>query len=99
MRVRSLRGVCYLLPPVFLALAGVAVPAPQGSNGATPAPMPPMRVDYQRDVKPLLVARCYACHGNGQRLGDFQIDSRDGVLKGGKTHPAVVPGHSDRSLL
>src|SRR5213078_3949727 len=29
----------------------------------------------------------------------FQIDSREGILTGGQTHPAVVPGHSERSLL
>src|SRR5947209_13297087 len=62
-------------------------------------PAPPKLVDYLRDVKPILQSRCYACHGNGTHVGGFQIDSRDGILKGGQTHPAVVPGHSERSLL
>jgi mono/diheme cytochrome c family protein len=56
-------------------------------------------IDYRRDVRPLLQARCYACHGNGSRLGGLQLDSRAGILKGGKTGPAVVVGSGDRSLL
>jgi mono/diheme cytochrome c family protein len=60
---------------------------------------PAKQVDYLRDVKPILQAHCYTCHGNGTRLGGFQIDSREGVLAGGQDHPGVVPGHSERSLL
>lgn len=56
-------------------------------------------VSYERDVKPILVARCYDCHGNGTRLGDFAIDSRTGVLTGGQIHPVVVPGNSSNSYL
>jgi hypothetical protein len=56
-------------------------------------------VDYRRDVLPLLRARCYACHGNGSRLGGLQLDRREGVLQGGKSGPAVVVGSSERSLL
>jgi hypothetical protein len=50
-------------------------------------------------VKPILVSRCYSCHGSGARLGGFQLDTREAILAGGQTHPAVVPGHSERSLL
>ena len=56
-------------------------------------------VSYERDVKPILTARCYACHGNGTRLGDFAIDSRAGVLTGGQIHPVVLPGNSANSYL
>src|SRR5437879_2675391 len=66
---------------------------------AAAAPPVPKQVDYLRDVKPILQSHCYACHGHGSRLGGFQIDSREGILQGGQTHPAVVPGHSERSLL
>ncbi|MFN3648789.1 MAG: DUF1549 domain-containing protein [Armatimonadota bacterium] len=56
-------------------------------------------VSYEKDVKPILVARCYACHGNGSKLGEFQIDSRSGVLTGGTTHPVVKIGKADESHL
>ena len=61
------------------------------------APTPP--VSYERDVKPILKARCYDCHGNGTKLGDFAIDSRTGVLTGGQIHPVVVPGKGADSYL
>src|SRR5439155_15008204 len=31
-------------------------------------------VDYVREVKPLLTARCYACHGGLQQKGDLRLD-------------------------
>lgn len=78
---------------VVLALATISAP-----HGATSAPAP-SPVSYEKDVKPLLVSRCYACHANGSRLGDFAIDSRVGILTGGQVHPVVVPGSSARSYL
>jgi len=80
----------------IIGLAGLSAP-PAAS------PPPPLAaagpVSYDKDVKPLLVARCYACHGNGTRLGGFAVDSREGVLTGGQVHPGVVPGSSAKSYL
>ena len=60
---------------------------------------PPAPVSYEHDVKPILQAHCYACHGNGARLGDFAIDSRTGLLTGGQIHPVVLAGNSAKSYL
>src|SRR6266568_2771499 len=78
------------------AIGGMLLAVWMGVAAAAP---PAKKVDYLRDVKPILQSHCYACHGNGTRLGGFQIDSREGILTGGQTHPAVIPGHSERSLL
>ena len=88
---KSLRRLCALLPTAgfLLAVALAAISAPKAA-----AP-----VSYEKDIKPLLVARCYACHGGGTRLGDFAVDSRQGVLTGGQVHPGVVPGSSAKSYL
>jgi hypothetical protein len=75
---------------VFVAIVPVAV-------SAAPSTMKP--ADYARDVKPLLVERCYACHGNGSRQGGLQLDSREGVLKGGASGPAALAGKSGQSLM
>ncbi len=56
-------------------------------------------VDYDKMIKPLLTSRCYACHGNGTKLGGLRLDSRADVLKGGASGPAVVVGHASESLL
>lgn len=76
---------------LLLLLAGL------GAAAAQPAAKP---VAYEKEIRPLLTARCYACHGNGSQLGGFQIDSRDGILAGSQaTHPVVVPGNSAKSYL
>ena len=57
------------------------------------------RVDYTRDVKPLLARRCVACHGPAKQRSGLRLDSGAGILKGGDTGPAVVPHKSAGSLL
>ncbi|MGE3778922.1 MAG: DUF1549 domain-containing protein, partial [Pirellulaceae bacterium] len=56
---------------------------------------------FEKSVRPVLVARCYECHaGDGKEpKGGLRLDSRDALLRGGDTGPAVVPGQPDKSLL
>jgi hypothetical protein len=54
--------------------------------------------DFEAKVRPILVANCYDCHGD-QQYGGLRLDSRDAILKGGASGPAVVPGDPDKSLL
>lgn len=62
----------------------------------------PDHVDYNFDVKPILVQKCYLCHGpdSMSRKGGVRLDTYAGatsVLKeGGK---AIVPGHIDSSIM
>ena len=96
---RISRVLCGLWTVGLLGIIGLA-----GMSSPPAAPLAPTLaaagpVSYDHDVKPLLVARCYACHGNGTRLGGFAIDSREGVLTGGSVHPGVVPGSSAKSYL
>jgi hypothetical protein len=56
-------------------------------------------VEYLRDVKPLLTARCYACHGALQQKAGLRLDTARFVREGGNSGPAVVPGKSNDSLL
>ena len=55
--------------------------------------------DYIRDVKPLLAARCYACHGASQQKGGLRLDTAALALQGGDLGPAVKPGRAAESLL
>ena len=41
---------------------------------------------------------CYTCHTNGQS-GGLRVDSREALLKGGSSGPAIVPGDPEKSLL
>ena len=52
----------------------------------------------------MLVEQCYRCHSQeaareGKLKGGLQVDTREGLLKGGESGPAVVPGKVEKSLL
>src|ERR1041385_8960093 len=53
---------------------------------------------FEARIRPLLAANCYDCHTD-QRMGGLRLDSRDAMLKGGRSGPAIVPGDPDKSLL
>src|SRR5271163_4123383 len=53
---------------------------------------------FENNVRPVLANNCYACH-TGTELGGLRVDSRENLLKGGKSGPALVPGEPERSLL
>jgi hypothetical protein len=54
---------------------------------------------FEKQVRPVLVEKCVSCHGPKTQRGSLRLDSRDAVLKGGDTGPAVVAGQPDKSLL
>lgn len=56
---------------------------------------------FETHVRPVFVNHCYECHAESAesvKAGLF-LDSRGGVLKGGESGPAIVPGDSSQSLL
>jgi mono/diheme cytochrome c family protein len=57
---------------------------------------------FALDVKPLLVQKCFACHGQepGPILGGLNLTSRESMLRGGASSKQVlVPGNAGTSLL
>jgi hypothetical protein len=56
---------------------------------------------FENNVRPILVDSCYPCHSQQSTKikGGLLLDTRDGVLKGGDTGPAVKPGDVEGSLL
>jgi len=56
---------------------------------------------FETKIRPVLIEHCYRCHStDGQSVrGGLVIDSRDGLLSGGESGPAVVPGDHEASLL
>src|SRR5438132_2184506 len=66
-----------------------------GGNAAPAAD----RADYLRDIKPILQARCYPCHGSLQQKAKLRLDTAELMRTGGKHGPAVVASKSGDSLL
>lgn len=56
-------------------------------------------VDFEQDVLPILARRCALCHTQDRTEGELSIATREDLLKGGVTGPAVVTGDSKESLL
>lgn len=53
----------------------------------------------ERQVMPLLKARCVKCHGPGKREAEMNLATAKGLARGGKEGPVVVPGKLDESSL
>jgi hypothetical protein len=54
---------------------------------------------FESRVRPILVANCISCHGDGKQKAGLRLDSRAALLKGGRSGPAVTPGEPDKSRL
>jgi mono/diheme cytochrome c family protein len=54
---------------------------------------------FEKEVRPLLIAQCYECHGAKKQKGSLRMDNISFMLKGGDSGAAVVPGKPDESLL
>lgn len=56
---------------------------------------------FEKLVRPILANRCYACHGPhaGEGQAGLRLDSLEGMLRGGRSGPAIVPGEATQSLL
>ncbi len=54
---------------------------------------------FEAKIRPVLVGTCFRCHGDNKTGGNLRIDSREALMKGGDSGPAIVPGNPDESLL
>lgn len=92
-----MRPHLFILPALLLAL-GLA------SNGAD-SPLSPEHVAFfEQRIRPVLVEHCEQCHSvsaqqKNKLKGGLFLDTKDGVLKGGDTGPALVAHKPDESLL
>jgi mono/diheme cytochrome c family protein len=80
---------------------------PASGKPAAAQPKPPVqerkdvkRIDFARQIKPLLERSCVGCHGGEKPRGHFRVDGRAALLQGGESgEAAVVPEHSEMSPL
>ena len=82
-----------------LLLLAVATFA-SGDSGGTSA-QTPERIDFARDIQPLLRANCYGCHGVALQNGNLRLDRRRDSMPNrvGANGARIVPGDSASSRL
>ena len=54
---------------------------------------------FDSEVLPVFRTRCFACHSSKARSGGLSLESRNDILRGGKSGSAIVPGKPVDSLL
>ncbi len=82
---------------LFLPLLGVAASAA----------LPPDHAEkmtrglelFRNEIAPLLTEHCVKCHGGDKTKGDFDMATREGLLRGGSEGPAVVPFKAGESWM
>src|SRR5215831_12270504 len=88
-----------LIPVLLYTASAVAAPTMTPEQVAQlPAPAN-HAISFSKEVKPIFEASCIKCHGRGKDKGGLRMDSRETLLKGGDSGPAVVAGKSTESLL
>ena len=86
----------------FLPIFALVCALPTAARAAAPS-----QADldhFEQKIRPVLVERCYACHSQeaaaqNKLKGGLFVDSAAGLLKGGDSGPAIVPGKAKESLL
>ena len=58
-------------------------------------------VFFEQKIRPLLATQCYECHAgqSGKKKGGLQLDSVQGLLRGGDSGPVLIAGDPQASLL
>ena len=80
-------------PELFVALAtGLILLASPSSRAAA-------TVDYEKQIKPVLKARCFSCHGALKQEGGLRLDTGKLIRKGGDSGAAIAAGKPDESFL
>jgi mono/diheme cytochrome c family protein len=75
---------------------------PPGETALSPAALAAARsgpVDFTRHVKPILEAKCVACHNHEALPGKVDLSNRQSALRTGGLGLWIVPGKPDQSLL
>ncbi len=76
----------------------VSLLAPSLALAADPTPLDAKKVEFfETKIRPVLVEQCYKCHSEEaakekKLKGGFKLDTRTGLLSGGETGAAMVPG-------
>ncbi len=96
---RPLVAALVLVWAACCGLLGVAAGA-ENVPAATDAAAAEHKIDFAREILPVLARRCFACHGPDKAEGGLRLNSREGVLAALESGShAVVPTDPAQSEL
>ena len=83
-----------------VCLAGwLIAQTPGAARGAAGQPVAAAPDFFEKSVRPVLANHCFECHGPQKQKAKLRLDSREAMLKGGESGPAIVPGNPVASIL
>ena len=85
------------LRSIGLAFVGVGSMAVLLSG--QPAPQSAVSVSFARDIDPILERSCRSCHGDAMQMGNLDLRTREGLMRGGAHGPVVSPASAEQSRL
>lgn len=94
--LRQFPRTCWAAALLAVALATPQLPAAPIDESKLP-PAATNKVDFLRDIKPILDGSCLKCHGPEKPKSRFRVDHREALLKGGDSGIVVIPGQSAKS--
>ena len=96
----------HVIPVVCLSLVVLSVAADDEASQAAAlqqaATADAAKVEFfEARIRPALVQHCYSCHSTEAKdlKGGLLLDSRQGIIVGGDSGAALVPGNTDASLM
>ena len=85
---------------ILIALALGLSRAEARSDDAPPSKPDPARLEFfEGKVRPVLEANCINCHGPAKQKAGLRLDSREALIRGGDSGPAIEPGRPEGSRL
>ncbi|WP_439621590.1 DUF1553 domain-containing protein [Gemmata sp.] len=102
-----IRTLSLILPAALVAVlvssahapraAVAAEPNPSPAAAAAPNPVPQGKLEYNRDIRPILAENCFSCHGadSAARKAGLRLDQREAAVEA----KAIEPGKPEKSSL
>src|SRR5262245_846645 len=92
-------GICLLLGLLFAGLLTGPTAKAADVDVSNLPPSADRKVDFVKDVQPILAKSCYECHGEKKQEALLRWDAKDVALKGSEHGPVIVPGKSAQSVM